>query len=74
MAAYLKIVMTWKAKFSRYDFKQILRSENNHTDSLAKLASAIDFQFRCEIPIEHILKPSIHKPNEEVLHLDSSPG
>jgi len=34
------------------------------------LASAVDFQFRREIPIEHIAKPSIDKLDEEVFHLD----
>ena len=74
MAAYLKIVMTWKAKFSHCDFKQIPRSENNHADSLTTLASIVDFQFGREIHVKHISKPSIHKPGEEVLRLDSSPG
>ena len=74
MAACLKIVMTWKAKFSRCDFKQIPKSENRHTDSLATIASVVDFQFRPEIPVEHIPKPSIHKPDEKLLRLDSSWG
>ena len=42
MAAYLKVVTTWKAKFSRCDFKQVPRFENSHTDSLATLSS-VDF-------------------------------
>ena len=74
MAPYLKVVMTWKVKFSHYDFKQILRSENSHAESLATLVSAVDFQFRREILIEHISKLSIHSPDEEVLQLDLSPG
>jgi len=73
MVAYLKIVMTWKAKFSRCDFKQILRSENSHADSLATQALVVDFQFRREIPVEHIPKPSIRKPDVKVLRLDLSP-
>jgi len=74
MIAYLKIVMTWKVKFSRCDFKQTQRSENSHSDSLATLASVVDFQSRREILIKHILKPSIHNTDEEVLHLDLSSG
>ena len=38
------------------------------------LASAVDFQFRCEIPVEHIMMPSNHKPDEYVFCLDRSPG
>ena len=37
-------------------------------------ASAVDFQFRREIHIEHIAKPSIDKLDEEVFHLDHSLG
>jgi len=69
----LKIVMTWKAKFSYCDLKQIPRSENSPADSLVILALAVDFQFRHEIHIEHIPKPSIHKPDDKVLRLDSFP-
>ena len=50
------------------------RSEYSHVDSLAILASAINFQFRCEIAVKHILKLSIHKLDEEVLYLDLSLG
>jgi len=74
MVAYLKVVATWKAKVSHCNFKQIPRSENIHADSLATFASAVDFQFRREIPVEYIPMPSIRKLDEEVLHLDSSLG
>ena len=74
MDAYLKVITSWKAKLSCCDFKQVLRSENNHADSLATLASTIDFQFRRDISVEHISKPSIHKPGEEVFRLDCFPG
>jgi len=50
-----------------------MRTEN-YVDLLAMLTSAVDFQFRREIPIEHILKPSIHKLDEEVFCLDHSSG
>ena len=73
MATYLNIVTTWKFKFSRCNFIQVSRSENSRADSLA-IASIVDFQFRREIPVEYIPKPSIHKSDEEVLHLDTSPG
>jgi len=41
--------------------------KNSHADSLATLVSAVDFQFRHEIPVEYIPEPSIHKSDEEVL-------
>ena len=74
MTAYLKVDTAWKAKFSYCNFKQVPRSENSHTDSLATLASAVNFQFKREIPVEHISKPSIQKSDEEVLRQDRSPG
>ena len=39
MTAYLKIVTSWNAKFSRCDFKQVLRFENSHADFLAACLS-----------------------------------
>ena len=73
IVAYLQIVLTLKSKFPRCDFKQVSRSENNHTDSLANLGSAVEYQFRQEIPIEYIMKPSIQRSGE-VLCLDTYPG
>ena len=74
MVAYLKVIMSCKCKFSRCDFKQIPKSENSHTNSLATLASVVAFQFKREVLVEHIPKPSIRKPDEEVFRLDSSLG
>ena len=51
LAAYLQLVLALKSKFFHCDFKQVPRSENNHADSLATLALAVDFQFRREIPV-----------------------
>jgi len=42
MAAYLHLVLNLKSKFPRCDFKQVLRSENNHADFLANLTSTVD--------------------------------
>jgi len=72
--AYLKIITTWKFKFSCCKFIQVPRSENSHANSQAMLVSAVDFQFRREILIEYILKLSIYKSDEEVLRLDTSLG
>jgi len=50
------------------------RSENNHADTLANLGADTEFQFKREIPVEHIANPSVHRPIREVLRLDTSPG
>jgi len=73
MIVYSKVVAVWKVKFSRCDFKQVSRSENSHTEPIAMLASAVNFQFRCKIPIEHIPKPNIYKPDVEVFRPDRFP-
>ena len=46
--------------------------ENNHTDSLANLGAATEFQFRREIPVEHITNPSVQQPIRESLRIDTS--
>jgi len=48
------------------------RSENNHTDSLANLGTATEFQLIREIPVEHIANPSVQRPSGEVLRLNTS--
>ena len=59
MAEYLQLVLGLKSKISRCNFKWVVRSENNHANSLANLGAATKFQFRREIPVEHIANPSI---------------
>lgn len=54
MAAYLKIITTWKSKFFRCNFIQVPKSENSYVVSLATLASTVVFQFRCEVPLRYI--------------------
>ena len=74
MVAYLLLVLILKAKFPRCDFKRVLKSENNHVDSLANLALATEFQFWWKIIIEHIPTTSIQYPDREILRLDTSLG
>lgn len=74
MERYLKVVLDLKMKLSHYIFKQVSRTDNNHMDSMANLGSAMEFQFRHEIPIEHIQHPSIDRSSLEAMRLDTSPG
>ena len=73
MAAYLKVVTAWRPN-SPIATSNRFRDPRTATDSLAMLASVVDFQFRREIPVEHTPKPNIHKPDEEIFRLDRSPG
>ena len=43
MEAYLHLVLCLKVKIPRCDFRRVPRSENNHADSLANLASRTEF-------------------------------
>ena len=74
MAACLQLILNLKSKFPRCDFKQVPRSQNNHPDSLANLASAVKFQFMRDIPVEYIVKPNIKRSGGKVLCLDTSLG
>jgi len=74
MEAYLYHILNLKVKISCCDFRRVSRSESNHADFLANLASATEFQFWRKIHIEHIPTPSIQHPDREVLRLEISPG
>ena len=74
MEAYTHLVSKLRKKFEECSFNQIPRSENNHADALANLASAVGWQARREVPIDFIAKPSISIGCSETLHLDLSPG
>jgi len=74
MAEYQQLVLKLRSKVPRCDFRWVPRFENNHADSLSIVGAAAKFQFRCEIPVEHIANPSVHQPIEEILCLDTSPG
>ena len=69
----MKAVLDLKEKIPRCCFQQVSRADNNHADSLANLGSAMEFQFRREIPVEHIPHPSIDRSGPEAMRLDTSP-
>ena len=69
MAPYLEIITAWKSKFSHCNFIQVQRSGTGKT-----LASVVNFQSRHMIHVKYIPKSSIHKSDEKVLRLDTSPG
>ena len=63
-----------KVKVSLCNSKQVPWSANNHANCLANLVSAVEYQFRREIPVEYIVKPIIQQSGGKVLHLDTSSG
>jgi len=74
MTEHLQLVLKLKSKVPRCDFRWVPRSENNHADSLANLRAATEFQFRHEIPVEHITNLSVQQLIGEILRLDISSG
>ena len=72
MVEYLQLVFKLMSKIPRCDFKWVPRSTNNHTDSLANMGAAMEFQFRRKIPILHITNLSVQQQTGEVLCLDVS--
>ena len=64
MAEYLQLALHFKSKIPRCDFKSVPRSN---------LGAATEFQFICEILLEHIINPNIQQPTGEILRLDT-PG
>ena len=74
MAEYLQPVLYLNSKIPRCDFKWVLRSKNDHADSLANLGAATEFKFRHEISVKHITNMGVQQPIGEVLCLDTSPG
>ncbi|KAI5334906.1 hypothetical protein L3X38_025039 [Prunus dulcis] len=67
MIQYLDKVQGLLKVFPTFTIQQVLRAENTHADALASLGSALDTQFRCFIPVEHLDRPSI----EEIEPIDS---
>ncbi|KAI5351644.1 hypothetical protein L3X38_004535 [Prunus dulcis] len=67
MIQYLDKVQGLLKEFPTFTIQQVPRAENTHADALASLGSALDTQFRCFIPVEHLDRPSI----EEMEPIDS---
>ncbi|CAL8168584.1 unnamed protein product [Prunus armeniaca] len=59
MVQYLDKVQGLLKEFLIFTIQQVLRAENTYADALASLGSALDTQFRCSIPVEHLDRPSI---------------
>ena len=58
MMAYLDEVKTMSAKIQNFKICQIPREENKKDDTLANLASALDFISDRSIPLEFLRNPS----------------
>jgi len=59
MATYLMKVKELLKSFSKYEIRQIPRSQNANADSLARLAAAYDTELCRTVPVEILTEPSI---------------
>ena len=67
MILYLKKVLELLKKFVRVQVRHIPRTENSRADALAKLATASQEDLDTQVPVEHLIEPSINVNNDEVL-------
>ncbi|CAL2257081.1 unnamed protein product [Prunus armeniaca] len=58
MSAYLSTTYQLLQKFQAYEIRQIPKTENSHTDTLARLASAINDKVGRRVPVEILAQPS----------------
>ncbi|XP_074300358.1 uncharacterized protein LOC141631608 [Silene latifolia] len=66
MITYLKVAKELKQKFKDCKFKQIPRNQNVEVDALATLGTTFKPTELSNIPITHMLEPSIQKLEEEM--------
>ncbi|CAL2277651.1 unnamed protein product [Prunus armeniaca] len=58
MTAYLSTIHQLIQKFQAYEIRQIPRTENRHTDVLARLASTINDKVGRRVPVEILAQPN----------------
>ncbi|KAI5322759.1 hypothetical protein L3X38_031831 [Prunus dulcis] len=75
MILYLDKVQELLKAFPTFTIQQVPRAENAHADALASLRSALDTQFRCSIPVEHLDRPSIEEIELiDTMQIDEDPS
>ncbi|XP_074314791.1 uncharacterized protein LOC141650800 [Silene latifolia] len=79
MIAYLKIATERKSKFRTFKITQVPREQNVEADALATLGSTFQPAELSNIPITHVLTPTIQgepdqKPKKEDVHMQCAQG
>ncbi|XP_074271450.1 uncharacterized protein LOC141595386 [Silene latifolia] len=79
MIAYLKIATERKSKFRTFKITQVPREQNMEADALATLGSTFQPAELSNIPITHVLTPSIQeepnqRPMKEDVHVQCAQG
>ncbi|KAI5343618.1 hypothetical protein L3X38_011494 [Prunus dulcis] len=75
MILYLDKVQELLKVFPTFTIQQLPRAKNADADELASLGSALDTQFRCSIPVEHLDQPSIEDIEQlDLMQIDEDPS
>ena len=67
MILYLKKVRDLLKMFIRVQVRHVPRTKNSQADTLDKLATASQEDLDRQVPVEHLMEPSIDVNNDEVL-------
>ena len=67
MILYLKKVLELLKRFVRVQVRHVPRTENSRADALAKLTTAPQEDLNRQVPIEHLIEPSVNVNSDEVL-------
>ena len=74
MILYLKKVHELLKKLVQVQVRHVPRTENSWANTLAKLATASQEDLDRQVPIDHLIEPSIDVNNDEVLPIMTTPS
>ena len=74
MICYLKKVHELLKKFVQVQVRHIPRTENSRVDALTKLATASQEDLDIQVPVEHLIEPSVDVNSDEVLLVMTTPS
>ena len=67
MILYLKKVREMLKKFVRVQVRHVPRTKNSRADILHKLATALQEDLDIQVPVKHLMEPSVNVNSDEVL-------
>jgi hypothetical protein len=70
MVAYLKAVKLLIDRFDKFDIRQVSRDQNTQADALAAIGSMFKSEVTTNIPIIHVLSPSVVRGQDAILLLE----
>jgi ribonuclease HI len=74
MVAYLKAVKLLIDRYDKFDIRQVSRDQNTQADALAAIGSMFKSEVTTNIPIIHVLSPSVVRGQETISLLEDEPS